>query len=75
MRLDFGDYIPNHKLQTWDNWLKNKLLHPRVYRYDRVDTRMPQFDLAPDEVENVMVVPREDGSDLVKVDGAQIHVG
>jgi cytochrome c2 len=56
LRLDFGDYIPNHRLQTWDNWLKNKLLHPRVYRYDRVDTRMPQFDLSPDEIEAVMVV-------------------
>ncbi len=56
LRLDFGDYVPNHKLQTWENWLKNKLVHPRVYRYDRVDTRMPQFDLSSDEVEAVMVV-------------------
>jgi mono/diheme cytochrome c family protein len=27
-----------------------------VYRYERVDTRMPQFDFQPDEVTNVMVV-------------------
>jgi mono/diheme cytochrome c family protein len=47
-RLDFGDYITKHTEQTWDAWLKNKLEHPRVYRYERVDTRMPQFDLCGD---------------------------
>jgi cytochrome c2 len=55
-RLDYGDYIVNHRQQTWDAWLENKLKHPRVYRYERVDTRMPQFDLSPEEVTNVMVV-------------------
>jgi cytochrome c2 len=55
-RLDYGDYITNHRLQTWDNWLKAKLEHPRVYRYERVDTRMPQFDLTEDEITDVMVV-------------------
>jgi cytochrome c2 len=55
-RLDYGDYIVNHRQQTWDAWLENKLKHPRVYRYERVDTRMPQFDLQPEEVTNVMVV-------------------
>ena len=55
-RLDFGDFIVKHSLQTWDNWLRNKLEHPRVYRYERVDTRMPQFDLDGEEIEDVMVV-------------------
>jgi mono/diheme cytochrome c family protein len=55
-RLDYGDYIVNHTQQTWEAWLQNKLKHPRVYRYERVDTRMPQFDLQPDEIEDVMVV-------------------
>jgi mono/diheme cytochrome c family protein len=55
-RLDYGDYIVNHKQQTWEAWLENKLKHPRVYRYERVDTRMPQFDLTPEEIEDVMVV-------------------
>jgi cytochrome c2 len=55
-RLDYGDYITNHSMQTWEAWLQNKLAHPRVYRYERVDTRMPQFDLAPEEIEDVMVV-------------------
>src|SRR5204863_5480035 len=69
-RLDFGDYIVNHTKQTWEAWLENKLKHPRVYRYERVDTRMPQFDLCgrpgedkreecaghENEIEKVMVV-------------------
>src|SRR5262249_2281692 len=54
--VDCGDYITNHNLQTWEAWLENKLKHPRVYRYERVDTRMPQFDLSPEEIEDVMVV-------------------
>ncbi len=55
-RLDFGDYVVDHKEQTWSRWLQAKLEHPRVYRYERVDTRMPQFDLSKDEIEDVMVV-------------------
>src|SRR5262249_3705548 len=54
--VDCGDYITNHNLQTWEAWLENKLKHPRVYRYERVDTRMPQFDLTKEEIEDVMVV-------------------
>jgi mono/diheme cytochrome c family protein len=55
-RLDYGDYIVNHRQQTWEAWLENKLKHPRVYRYERVDTRMPQFDFTPEEVQDLMVV-------------------
>ncbi|MSP61303.1 MAG: c-type cytochrome [Myxococcales bacterium] len=55
-RLDYGDYIVSHTKQTWEAWLENKLKHPRVYRYERVDTRMPQFDLTTAEIEDVMVV-------------------
>ncbi len=55
-RLDYGDYIVQHNLQTWEAWLENKLKHPRVYRYERVDTRMPQFDLTPEEITDIMVV-------------------
>ena len=55
-RLDYGDYIVKHSQQTWDAWLNNKLTHPRVYRYERVETRMPQFDLTQDEITDVMVV-------------------
>jgi cytochrome c2 len=55
-RLDYGDYIVKHTQQTWASWIENKLKHPRVYRYERVETRMPQFDLTPDEITDVMVV-------------------
>jgi mono/diheme cytochrome c family protein len=55
-RLDYGDHVVNHRQQTWEKWLEEKLKHPRVYRYERVDTRMPQFDLSPEEIEDVMVV-------------------
>jgi cytochrome c len=53
--LDFGDAITDHHDQTWYNWLNNKLRHPRSYRYERVDTRMPQFDLNDEEVQLLMV--------------------
>ncbi len=55
-RLDYGDYVSNHAQQTWEKWIENKLEHPRVYRYERVDTRMPEFGLAPQEIADVMVV-------------------
>src|SRR5262249_40686368 len=55
-RLDFGDYITDHNRQTWDAWTYHKLRHPRVYRYERVDTRMPQFDLSEEEIRDAMVV-------------------
>ncbi|MHB1844949.1 MAG: c-type cytochrome [Deltaproteobacteria bacterium] len=53
--LDFGDAITDPKQQNWYNWLSLKLRHPRAYRYERVDTRMPQFDLTDGEVEDLMV--------------------
>jgi cytochrome c2 len=55
-RLDFGDYIPDHNFQTWENWTYNKLQHPRVYTYERVETLMPQFDLTEEEIRGILVV-------------------
>jgi len=52
--LDFGNAIPNHRHQTWYNWIDLKLRAPRSYRYERVDTRMPQFDFDDDEVDALM---------------------
>ena len=51
--LDFGDvkYFtedPKHR-QTYANWVWEKLHTPRVYAYERVETRMPQFDFTDDE--------------------------
>ncbi len=53
--LDFGDAITDHHRQTWYNWLDLKLRRPRAYRYERVDTVMPQFDFDDHEVELIEV--------------------
>jgi cytochrome c2 len=51
--LDFGDvrYFtedPRHR-QTYANWVWEKLHVPRIFAYERVETRMPQFDFSDDE--------------------------
>jgi cytochrome c2 len=51
--LDFGDvrYFtedPKHH-QTYDNWVWEKLHVPRVFAYERVETKMPQFDFTDEE--------------------------
>jgi cytochrome c2 len=51
--LDFGDVQfftedPKHH-QTYANWVWEKLHVPRVFGYERVETRMPQFDFTDDE--------------------------
>jgi cytochrome c2 len=52
--LDFGNAIPNPRHYSWYNWIDLKLRAPRAYRYERVDTRMPQFDFNDDEVDSIM---------------------
>jgi cytochrome c2 len=52
--LDFGNAIPNPRHQNWYNWIDLKLRAPHAYRYERVDTRMPQFDFNDDEVNSLM---------------------
>jgi len=52
--LDFGNAIPNPRQYSWYNWIDLKLRAPRAYRYERVDTRMPQFDFNDDEVDSIM---------------------
>lgn len=75
-RLDFGDYVTDHDLMTWDRWTYHKLKRPRVYRYERVDTSMPQHDLTDEEIWSVMTVLRGMrgaefvGPLAVKLDGA-----
>src|SRR5207237_6030092 len=51
--LDFGDvqYFtedPKHH-QTYPNWVWEKLHTPRIFAYERVETKMPQFDFTDDE--------------------------
>ncbi|MFZ5469503.1 MAG: c-type cytochrome [Myxococcota bacterium] len=53
--LDFGNAVPNPRHHSWYNFVDLKLRAPRAYRYERVDTRMPQFDFTDAEVESIMV--------------------
>ncbi len=51
--LDFGDVHfftedPKHR-ETYANWVWMKLATPRIYAYERVETKMPQFDFSEDE--------------------------
>src|SRR5216684_2825424 len=51
--LDFGDvrYFtedPKHH-QTYANWVWEKLHVPRVFAYERVETKMPQWDFTDEE--------------------------
>src|SRR5260370_25165049 len=51
--LDFGDvqYFtedPKHH-QTYASWVWEKLHTPRVFAYERVETKMPQYDFSDDE--------------------------
>lgn len=63
--LDFGNAIPNPRHHTWYNWIDLKLRAPRAYRYERVDTRMPQFDFNDDEVDVLMTFLKSRYSDKI----------
>ncbi len=65
--LDFGNAVPNPRHHSWFNWTDLKLRAPRIYKYERVDTRMPQFDLNDDEVKSLLVFLRSRVSDQVPV--------
>ena len=56
--LDFGDvrYFtedPKHH-QTYANWVWEKLHTPRIFAYERVETKMPQFDFTDEEALSVL---------------------
>ncbi|MGZ6142458.1 MAG: c-type cytochrome, partial [Myxococcales bacterium] len=56
--LDFGDvqYFtedPKHH-QTYANWVWQKLHVPRTFAYERVETKMPQFDFTDDEALSIL---------------------
>lgn len=63
--LDFGNAMPNPRHHTWFNFVDLKLRAPRTYRYERVETRMPQFDLNDDEVDSLMVFLKSRTGDKV----------
>lgn len=63
--LDFGNAIPNPRHHTWFNFVDLKVRAPRVFGYERVEARMPQFDLNDDEVDALMVFLKSRTSDKV----------
>jgi len=63
--LDFGNAVPNPRHHSWFNFVDLKLRAPRAYRYERVETRMPQFDLNDDEVNSLMVFLKSRTGDKV----------
>lgn len=51
--LEFGDaHIPH----TWENWVKTKLKKPDSFRTERVLDKMPDFHLAPDDIDALVVL-------------------
>ncbi|MFL5439748.1 MAG: c-type cytochrome [Myxococcales bacterium] len=57
--LDFGDvrwFTENPKeRETYANFVWEKLHVPRVFAYERVDARMPQFDFSDEEALSLLV--------------------
>jgi cytochrome c2 len=90
--LDFGDVhyfteSPKHR-ETYATWVWTKLHTPRIYAYELVETRMPQFDFTDEEALAVLTflkgqtgerekVPREllpgiDGPKLAVLTGERL---
>ncbi|MZG31243.1 MAG: c-type cytochrome [Nitrospinae bacterium] len=53
MELEFGD---SHIPHTWESWAKTKLKKPDTFRTERVLDKMPNFHLAPDEIDALVVL-------------------
>ncbi|HEY4117738.1 MAG TPA: c-type cytochrome [Byssovorax sp.] len=48
--LDFGYALADHHLQTTETFATLKLDSPRIYRRDRIELKMADFDLSPREI-------------------------
>jgi cytochrome c2 len=48
--LDFGYAVPDHHLQTTEMFATLKLDSPRIYRRDRIELKMGDYDLSPREI-------------------------
>ncbi|MBT6594668.1 MAG: c-type cytochrome [Nitrospina sp.] len=55
VELEFGD---SHIPHTWESWVKTKLKKPDSFRTERVLDKMPNFHLAPDEIDALVVLLR-----------------
>jgi len=56
--MDFGNAIPDPRRRTWYDFTDLKLRAPRAFTYERVETRMPQYDFDDPEVEAMMIFLR-----------------
>jgi cytochrome c2 len=54
-KLDYGYALDDHHLQTHETFLTWKLDSPRIYRRDRIELRMGDFDLSPREIRALSV--------------------
>jgi mono/diheme cytochrome c family protein len=51
--LEFGD---THTARSWEAWVRTKLKNPSSFRTERVLDKMPNFGLAPDEIDALVVL-------------------
>ena len=65
--LAFGDTITDFSQQTWLNWALTKLKAPRVYSTEKIQLKMPDNRLAPEEVESLAVYLKSLGGEATPV--------
>ncbi len=53
VELEFGD---SHIPHTWESWVKTKLKKPNSFTTERVLDKMPNFHLAPGEIDALVVL-------------------
>lgn len=53
--LDFGYALADHHLHTTETFATLKLDSPRIFRRDRIELRMGDFDLSPREIRSLVV--------------------
>ncbi len=53
VELEFGD---SHIPHSWDSWVRTKLKKPDSFKTERVLDKMPNFHLAPDEIDALVVL-------------------
>ncbi len=53
--LDFGYAIADHHLHTTETFAALKLDSPRIYRRDRIELKMGDYDLSPREIRSLVL--------------------
>ncbi|MFO0758339.1 MAG: c-type cytochrome [Byssovorax sp.] len=53
--LDFGYAIADHHLHTTETFATLKLDSPRIYRRDRIELKMGDYDLSPREIRSIVL--------------------